>query len=74
MVRRSFLTVRRKLSDGSTQLNDGASELKDGTSSGESGLAGVKQVPSLAPTDQAKVADTMSNPVTLSHGFLGVGP
>ena len=52
-----------KLSDGSTQLNDGASELKDGTSSLESGLAsGVKQVPSLAPTDQAKVADTSVEP------------
>ena len=72
-----------KLSDGSAQLNDGASELKDGTSSLESGLAsGVKQVPSLAPTDQAKVADTMSNPVTLSHDSLasarnygeGMGP
>ena len=63
-----------KLSDGSTQLNDGASELKDGTSSLESGLAsGVKQVPSLAPTDQAKVADTMSNPVTLSHDSLASG-
>lgn len=72
-----------KLSDGSTQLNDGASELKDGTSSLESGLAsGAKQVPSLAPTEQAKVADTMSNPVTLSHESLasarnygeGMGP
>ena len=72
-----------KLSDGSTQLNDGASELKDGTSSLESGLAsGAKQVPSLAPTEQAKVADTMSNPVTLSHDSLasarnygeGMGP
>ena len=63
-----------KLSDGSTQLNDGASELKDGTSSLESGLAsGAKQVPSLAPTDQAKVADTMSNPVTLSHDSLASG-
>ena len=63
-----------KLSDGSTQLNDGASELKDGTSSLESGLAsGAKQVPSLAPTDQAKVADTMSNPVTLSHESLASG-
>ncbi len=61
MVRRSFLTLQR-LSDGSAQLNDGASELKDGTSSLESGTAsGVKRVPSLAPTDQAKVADTMSN-------------
>ena len=72
-----------KLSDGSSQLNDGASELKDGTSSLESGLAsGAKQVPSLAPTDQAKVADTMSNPVTLSQESLasarnygeGMGP
>ena len=63
-----------KLSDGSTQLNDGASELKDGTSSLESGLAsGAKQVPSLAPTDQAKVADTMSNPVTLSQESLASG-
>ena len=63
-----------KLSDGSSQLNDGASELKDGTSSLESGLAsGVKQVPSLAPTDQAKVADTMSNPVTLSQESLASG-
>ena len=48
--------------------------MKDGTSSLESGLAsGVKQVPSLAPTDQAKVADTMSNPVTLSHDSLASG-
>ena len=63
-----------KLSDGSSQLNDGASELKDGTSSLESGLAsGAKQVPSLAPTEQAKVADTMSNPVTLSHESLASG-
>lgn len=63
-----------KLSDGSSKLNDGASELKDGTSSLESGLAsGAKQVPSLAPTDQAKVADTMSNPVTLSHNSLASG-
>jgi len=72
-----------KLSDGSSKLNDGASELKDGTSSLENGLAsGAKQVPSLAPTDQAKIADTMSNPVTLSQESLasarnygeGMGP
>lgn len=63
-----------KLASGTDQLNSGASELKDGTSSLQSGLAsGVKQVPSLAPTDQAKVADTMSNPVTLSHDSLASG-
>ena len=63
-----------KLSDGSSQLNDGASELKNGTSSLESGLAsGAKQVPSLAPSEQAKVADTMSNPVALSHESLASG-
>ena len=63
-----------KLASGTDQLNSGASELKDGTSSLQSGLAsGAKQVPSLAPTDQAKVADTMSNPVTLSHNSLASG-
>ena len=63
-----------KLASGTDQLNNGASELKDGTSSLQSGLAsGAKQVPSLAPTDQAKVADTMSNPVTLSHNSLASG-
>lgn len=63
-----------KLASGTDQLNSGASELKDGTSSLQSGLAsGTKQVPSLAPTDQAKVADTMSNPVTLSHDSLASG-
>ena len=63
-----------KLSDGSSKLNDGASELKDGTSSLESGLAsGTKQVPNLSESEQAKVADTMSNPVTLSHNSLASG-
>ena len=63
-----------KLASGTDQLNDGASELKNGTSSLESGLAsGTKQVPNLSESEQAKVADTMSNPVTLSHDSLASG-
>ena len=63
-----------KLASGTDQLNSGASELKDGTSSLQSGLAsGTKQVPNLSESDQAKVADTMSNPVTLSHNSLASG-
>ena len=63
-----------KLASGTDQLNSGASELKDGTSSLQSGLAsGTKQVPNLSESDQTKVADTMSNPVTLSHNSLASG-
>ena len=63
-----------KLASGTDQLNGGASELKDGTSSLQSGLAsGTKQVPNLSESEQAKVADTMSNPVTLSHDSLASG-
>lgn len=63
-----------KLASGTDQLNSGASELKDGTSSLQSGLAsGTKQVPNLSESEQAKVADTMSNPVTLSHNSLASG-
>lgn len=63
-----------KLASGTDQLNNGASELKDGTSSLQSGLAsGTKQVPNLSESEQAKVADTMSNPVTLSHNSLASG-
>ena len=63
-----------KLASGADQLNSGASELKDGTSSLQSGLAsGTKQVPNLSESDQTKVADTMSNPVTLSHDSLASG-
>ncbi len=63
-----------KLASGTDQLNNGASELKDGTSSLQSGLAsGTKQVPNLSEAEQAKVADTMSNPVTLSHDSLASG-
>lgn len=63
-----------KLADGTDQLNSGASELKEGTSSLQSGLAsGTKQVPNLSESDQTKVADTMSNPVTLSHNSLASG-
>lgn len=63
-----------KLASGTDQLNSGASELKDGTSSLQSGLAsGTKQVPNLSESEQAKVADTMSNPVTLSHDSLASG-
>ena len=63
-----------KLASGTDQLNNGASELKDGTSSLQSGLAsGTKQVPNLSESEQAKVADTMSNPVTLSHDSLASG-
>ena len=63
-----------KLASGADQLNSGASELKDGTSSLQSGLAsGTKQVPNLSESEQAKVADTMSNPVTLSHDSLASG-
>ena len=63
-----------KLASGTGQLNSGASELKDGTSSLQSGLAsGTKQVPNLSESDQTKVADTMSNPVTLSHNSLASG-
>lgn len=63
-----------KLASGTDQLNSGASELKDGTSSLQSGLAsGTKQVPNLSESDQTKVADTMSNPVTLSHDSLASG-
>lgn len=63
-----------KLANGTDQLNSGASELKEGTSSLQSGLAsGTKQVPNLSESDQTKVADTMSNPVTLSHNSLASG-
>ena len=63
-----------KLASGTDQLNSGASELKEGTSSLQSGLAsGTKQVPNLSESDQTKVADTMSNPVTLSHNSLASG-
>lgn len=63
-----------KLAIGTDQLNSGASELKDGTSSLQSGLAsGTKQVPNLSESEQTKVADTMSNPVTLSHDSLASG-
>ena len=63
-----------KLANGTDQLNSGASELKEGTSSLQSGLAsGTKQVPNLSESDQTKVADTMSNPVTLSHESLASG-
>lgn len=63
-----------KLASGTDQLNSGASELKEGTSSLQSGLAsGTKQVPNLSESDQTKVADTMSNPVTLSHDSLASG-
>lgn len=63
-----------KLASGTDQLNSGASELKDGTSSLQSGLAsGTKQVPNLSESEQAKVADTMSSPVTLSHNSLASG-
>ena len=63
-----------KLASGTDQLNSGASELKDGTSFLQSGLAsGTKQVPNLSESDQTKVADTMSNPVTLSHNSLASG-
>lgn len=63
-----------KLASGTDQLNSGASELQDGTSSLQSGLAsGTKQVPNLSESDQTKVADTMSNPVTLSHNSLASG-
>ena len=63
-----------KLASGTDQLNNGASELKDGTSSLQSGLAsGTKQVPNLSESEQTKVADTMSNPVTLSHNSLASG-
>lgn len=63
-----------KLASGTDQLNSGASELKDGTSSLQNGLAsGTKQVPNLSESEQAKVADTMSNPVTLSHDSLASG-
>ena len=63
-----------KLANGTDQLNSGASELKEGTSSLQSGLAsGTKQVPNLSKSDQTKVADTMSNPVTLSHNSLASG-
>lgn len=63
-----------KLASGTDQLNSGASELKDGTSSLQSGLAsGTKQVPNLSESEQTKVADTMSNPVTLSHNSLASG-
>ena len=63
-----------KLASGTDQLNSGASELKDGTSSLQSGLAsGTKQVPNLSESEQTKVADTMSNPVTLSHDSLASG-
>ena len=63
-----------KLASGTDQLNSAASELKDGTSSLQSGLAsGTKQVPNLSESDQTKVADTMSNPVTLSHDSLASG-
>ena len=63
-----------KLASGTDQLNSGASELKDGASSLQSGLAsGTKQVPNLSESDQTKVADTMSNPVTLSHNSLASG-
>ena len=63
-----------KLASGTDQLNSGASELKDGTSSLQSGLAsGTKQVPNLSESEQAQVADTMSNPVTLSHDSLASG-
>lgn len=63
-----------KLASGTDQLNSGASELKDGTSSLQSGLAsGTKQVPNLSESDQTKVADTMSNPVALSHNSLASG-
>lgn len=63
-----------KLASGTDQLNNGASELKDGTSSLQSGLAsGAKQVPNLSESEQTKVADTMSNPVTLSHNSLASG-
>ena len=63
-----------KLASGTDQLKSGASGLKDGTSSLQSGLAsGTKQVPNLSESDQTKVADTMSNPVTLSHDSLASG-
>lgn len=63
-----------KLANGTDQLHSGASELKEGTSSLQSGLAsGTKQVPNLSESDQTKVADTMSNPVTLSHNSLASG-
>lgn len=63
-----------KLANGTDQLHSGASELKEGTSSLQSGLAsGTKQVPNLSESDQMKVADTMSNPVTLSHNSLASG-
>lgn len=63
-----------KLANGTDQLHSGASELKEGTSSLQSGLAsGTKQVPNLSEPDQTKVADTMSNPVTLSHNSLASG-
>ena len=63
-----------KLASGTDQLNSGASELKEGTSSLQSGLAsGTKQVPNLSESEQTKVADTMSNPVTLSHDSLASG-
>lgn len=63
-----------KLASGTDQLNSGASELQDGTSSLQSGLAsGTKQVPNLSESEQTKVADTMSNPVTLSHNSLASG-
>ena len=63
-----------KLANGTDQLHSGASELKEGTSSLQSGLAsGTKQVPNLSESDQTKVADTMSNPVTLSHNSVASG-
>ena len=63
-----------KLANGTDQLHSGASELKEGTSSLQSGLAsGTKQVPNLSESDRTKVADTMSNPVTLSHNSLASG-
>lgn len=63
-----------KLANGTDQLHSGASELKEGTSSLQSGLAsGTKQVPNLSESNQTKVADTMSNPVTLSHNSLASG-
>lgn len=63
-----------KLANGTDQLHSGASELKEGTSSLQRGLAsGTKQVPNLSESDQTKVADTMSNPVTLSHNSLASG-
>ena len=63
-----------KLVDGTGQLDDGASKLKEGTSSLQSGLAsGTKQIPNLSETDQARVSDTMSNPVALSHDSLASG-